>query len=256
MSKKTNNKKTVEIVGILDRSGSMSSLIDETITGYNAFIKEQREAGPAKVTLVIFDDQYDVLYSRVDINEVPKLTRADFYARGWTALRDAMGKTINTVHGQQKNGSKADNTLVFVVTDGYENASKEFSHGDIRRMVNRRAKKGWEFFFIGADIDAFDQGGAVGITTKNIAKSTSTPAGVAQAYATVSNTANLYRGGGMLNESYTMEDMYADSESDADRFGTSITWDPNNPLDTLDKIDTTTPSWRNLASYTPDEEED
>ena len=107
MGKKA-NKKTVEIVGILDRSGSMSSLIEETITGYNAFIKEQREVGPAKVTLAIFDDRYDVLYNRLDIDEVPKLTKIDFYARGMTALRDAVGKTIQTVHGGQRNGETPD----------------------------------------------------------------------------------------------------------------------------------------------------
>ncbi len=211
---KTNNKKTVEIVGILDRSGSMGNLTKETITGYNSFIKEQRKVGPAKVTLAIFDDRYDILYDRLDIKKVPKLTKRDFFARGMTALRDAVGKTINTVRESQKNGSKPDKTLVFIVTDGYENASSEFTHKDIQKLVRKSTKKGWEFFFMGADIDAFDQGANIGIPTANIVNTEKTTSSVFQSYAAVSNTANLYREGGSLSVSLTMEDMYDNSSED------------------------------------------
>jgi uncharacterized protein YegL len=238
-------KKTVEIVGILDRSGSMGHLIEETITGYNAFIKEQREVGPAKVTLAIFDDQYEVLYDRLSINKVPKLTQADFYARGMTALRDAVGKTISTVRGSQKNGEKPDKTLVFIVTDGYENASSEYDHDDIKKMIKKRTKKGWEFFFMGADIDAFDQGGTIGVIHHNIVKTPKTKTGVLQSYKAVSNTANLYRGGGSMSASYTMEDMYNDS-------GDS----PWTDAQTGDQPGDTSISWGDLPTYTSDEEED
>ena len=243
MGKKA-NKRTVEIVAILDRSGSMSSLIEETITGYNAFIKEQKEVGPAKVTLAIFDDRYDVLYERNDINEVPKLTNVAFYARGMTALRDAVGKTIQTVHGGQRNGETQDKTLVFIVTDGYENASTEYSHDDLKKLVNKRTKKGWEFFFMGADIDAFDQGGNIGVTRQNIVKTPKTKTGVLQSYKAVSSTANLYRGGGSVSPAYTMEDMFDDSGTeDSTATGDEIT--PGS----------STASWSDLPTYTDDEEE-
>ena len=243
MGKKA-NKNTVEIVAILDRSGSMSSLIEETITGYNAFIKEQKEVGPAKVTLAIFDDRYDVLYDRIDINEVPKLTKVDFYARGMTALRDAVGKTIQTVHGGQRNGETPDKTLVFIVTDGYENASTEYTHDDIKKLVKKRTKKGWEFFFMGADIDAFNQGGNIGVTRQNIVKTPKTKTGVLQSYKAVSNTANLYRGGGSVSASFSMKDMFDESGTE----DSTATGDDIVP-------GSTTVSWSDLPTYTSDEEE-
>jgi len=243
MGKKA-NKNTVEIVAILDRSGSMSSLIEETITGYNAFIKEQKEVGPAKVTLAIFDDRYDVLYGRIDINEVPKLTKVDFYARGMTALRDAVGKTIQTVHGGRRNGETPDKTLVFIVTDGYENASTEYTHDDIRKLVKKRTKKGWEFFFMGADIDAFDQGRNIGVTRQNIVKTPKTKTGVLQSYKAVSNTANLYRGGGSVSPSFSMKDMFDESGTE-DNTATGDDIAPGS----------TTVSWSDLPTYTSDEEE-
>ncbi len=208
-------KKLVEIVGILDRSGSMSNLIDETITGYNAFIKEQKKLGPAKVTLAIFDDRYDLLYQGLDIKEVPKLTNADFYARGMTALRDAVGKTINAVNGGHKKNSRPDKTLVFIMTDGYENNSSEYSQDEIKKLVKKCTKKrNWEFFFMGADIDAFEQGSHIGVNTVNTVKTTGDAKGVRRSFSAVGATASLYAGGGNLTSSLTMEDMYSDADDD------------------------------------------
>lgn len=252
MGKKA-SQKTVEIVGILDRSGSMARLIDETITGYNAFIREQREEGPAKVTLAIFDDRYDVLYSGIDIEDVPELTRRVFYERGMTALRDAIGRTITTVHGNQKNGERPDKTLVFIVTDGYENASKEYTHDAIKKLVKKRTKKGWEFFFIGADIDAFSQGHAVGIAKKNIVKTPKTKQAIAQSYAAASNTANRYRSGASMNDSYSMEDMYIDSAKDAERFMDKKKRSEPSGTESDRSETSTTDSWMDRPAYESEE---
>ena len=230
-------KKSVEIIGILDRSGSMHDLIDETISGYNAFIKEQREVGPAKVTLAIFDDRYDVLYESLDIAEVPKLTSREFNARGMTALRDAVGKTINVVKGNQKNGKKPDKTLVFIMTDGYENDSKEFTHRDIQKLIKKRTKKGWEFFFMGADIDAFAQGGIIGVANINIVNTSKTKSSVQQSFKTVSDTADLYRSGGSVNVSHTMEDMYNDAAAKPGDTSTSWSGSPATSTDDTEDDD-------------------
>lgn len=146
------SKKTVEIVCVLDRSGSMAGLEKDVIGGFNSFIEEQRKVkGKARVTLAIFDTQYTLVYDRIKLKNVPELTSEVYWPRGGTALNDAIGTTIANL----KKGSKG---IFLIQTDGEENASQEYTNDSIKRLVSKKEKKGWNFIYLGADIDAFGEG--------------------------------------------------------------------------------------------------
>lgn len=162
------NKNLTEIVYILDRSGSMSGLEKDTIGGYNSFLEKQKnEEGNAVVTTVLFDDMYEMVHDRVDIKKVQPLTNKEYYARGMTALNDAIGRTITYVESRHKNALESElpaKTIVVITTDGYENASKEYSIQQIKAMVEAQKEKfGWEFLFLGANIDAISAAKNIGI---------------------------------------------------------------------------------------------
>ena len=163
------NKNLTEIVFILDRSGSMAHLESDTIGGYNSLIKKQRnEFGEATITTVLFDDSYEIVHDNADIRKVAPLTNKEYYARGATALLDAVGKTINHVGNRHKLAPSSlipGKTLVVIITDGYENASREYTVRDIRKIIERQKNKyNWEFLFLGANIDAISAAGDIGIT--------------------------------------------------------------------------------------------
>lgn len=146
------SKKTVDIVCVLDRSGSMDHLAKEVIGGFNSFINEQRKVkGKARVTLVLFDTEYKMVYDRIKLKHVPELTSDVYWARGMTALNDAIGKTIVNLKKKSKG-------IFLIQTDGGENASREFTNDSVKRLVNKKEKKGWSFVYLGADIDAFGEG--------------------------------------------------------------------------------------------------
>jgi hypothetical protein len=164
----------------------MTHLEQETIMGYNTFIKEQKEEGPGRVTLVLFDDQYDIVYEDIMLHTVPKLTDEVYYARGYTALRDAVGRTIAHVRERHMK-DRPNKTIVFITTDGEENASKEYTQDQIREMVDECEEDGWIFFFMGANIDAFDVGMAMGMAAANIATTDPTKGGTQAAYAAMAS---------------------------------------------------------------------
>jgi uncharacterized protein YegL len=146
-----------ELVFILDRSGSMSRLTGDTIGGFNSTINEQKKKeGEAVVSVVLFDDVYSVLHNGVDIKSVPELTNKEYFARGSTALLDAIGKTINTVGARLKNTPEDERpakVLLIITTDGEENASREFSDEQIKAMIeHQKTKYNWDVLFIGGDI--------------------------------------------------------------------------------------------------------
>ena len=161
-------KNKTDITIILDRSGSMGSVKDDTIGGFNNFLEEQQKVeGEASLSLVQFDDQYEVVYMDKDINSADKLTEATFQPRGMTALFDAVGRTINST-GQRLAGLSEEerpNKVVFIIlTDGFENASKEFRASKISEMINhQRNNYNWEFMFIGANQDAVLSAKEIGI---------------------------------------------------------------------------------------------
>ena len=161
-------KNLTEIVFILDRSGSMAGLEDDTIGGFNAMIeKQKKEAGEALVSTVLFDNHTDVIHDRVDIQKVAPMTREEYYVRGCTALLDAVGRAIHhigNVHKYAREEDRPEKTLFVITTDGMENASREYTYDHLKAMIQRQqAKYGWEFLFLGANIDAVSTAGRFGI---------------------------------------------------------------------------------------------
>lgn len=209
-------KNIAEIVCILDRSGSMTPLVDETITGYNAFIKDQQDEGPGKVTLVLFDDLYETVYDGIMLHTVPPLTREVYYERGWTALLDAMGKTIN--HVKERHlldpavSVKPDKTIVFITTDGEENWSKEFDYDQIKELVKEQTAEGWTFLFMGAGINAFKVGTMMGIAGANIASTDPSVKGTAAAYMAASQFTASARADD--DDDTSLQDLYDKEEED------------------------------------------
>lgn len=158
-----------EIVFILDRSGSMSGLETDTIGGFNSLIERQKkEEGKAIISTVLFDDQQEVLHDRKDIMKINPLTSKDYYVRGCTALLDAIGKSIHHIGNVHKYARKEDipnKTLFIITTDGMENASREYNYDKVKKMIKRQQEKyHWEFIFLGANIDAIDVAGNIGIS--------------------------------------------------------------------------------------------
>lgn len=156
MKQQTNN--ITEIVFILDRSGSMGGLESDTIGGFNAMLKKQKqEEGEAFVSTVLFDHECFTLHDRLPVEQVPEMTSKDYTVRGCTALLDAIGSTIEHIQSIHRYARKEDvpaRTMFVITTDGMENASKRFSGSSVKKMINQQKKKGWEFIFIGANIDA------------------------------------------------------------------------------------------------------
>ena len=160
-----------EIVFILDRSGSMSGLENDTIGGFNSMIKKQQKEleGNALVSTILFDHESIVLHDRIPIAEVKPLTDKDYETRGTTALLDAIGdavKHIKNVHKYAREEDRPEKTLFVVTTDGMENASEKFSYRDIKELVGKQKEKGWEFIFLGANIDAIEVAGHLGIDAR------------------------------------------------------------------------------------------
>jgi len=161
-------KNLTELVFILDRSGSMSDLEKDTIGGYNSFVAKQQEAeGEANLTTVLFDDKYEILHDRADIKNVQPLTGKEYFARGSTALLDAIGKTIIDIGKRIESMTEANRpakVLFVITTDGHENASREFSAAKIKEMIEHQTSKySWEFLFLGANIDAVGTARDLGI---------------------------------------------------------------------------------------------
>lgn len=157
---------TSELVFILDRSGSMSGLEKDTIGGFNSLIQKQRkEKGKCYVSCVLFDDVQEVIYDRVPLNEVKKMTQKQYYARGCTALLDAMGGAIHHIGNVHKySKEEIGKTLFIIITDGLENSSKRYSYTSIKKMIERQKEKyGWEFIFIGANMDVIQEANKFGI---------------------------------------------------------------------------------------------
>lgn len=190
----SNNK--TQIVCILDTSGSMSSIIRDSIGGFNTFLKQQRELkDEATLTVALFDDTYNLLYDNVDIKKVEDITDKVWIPRGTTALYDAIGKTINTVkanHAKLGN-EKPSKVLVCIVTDGHENASREYKLDDIRKLIKDCEINDWNFIYLAANQDAFAVGNSFGVSAGNTFNYTATGQGVAFMSAILSNASVSYR---------------------------------------------------------------
>lgn len=196
------NGETTDLIFILDRSGSMSGLESETLAGYRSLIeKQKRQEGEVLVTTVLFDDFWEVLHQRVDIQALGPMTEKDYYVRGATALLDAVGRTVTMIRGLQKSPNR---TLVAIITDGMENASREYTYGQVRALIElQRTTCDWEFLFLGANIDAVMEGGRLGISASRSADYCADADGTARNFEVLSSAAESLRLHGEIPEDWS-----------------------------------------------------
>ena len=191
--------KPVNIVCILDRSGSMYGLMDDMVGAFNGFIKEQKAVpGEALLTLVAFDNYYDIIHNRTRLHDVPELSRSQVEARGSTALLDAIGKTISGLPDNER-------TICLIQTDGHENASHEYTRESIKKMVEQKTKAGWEFIFTAANVDAFAASAGLGFDPNNVFNYQHSQQGYVNNSAMFSCRSTMYRGG-MTSDPGDLED--------------------------------------------------
>ncbi len=184
-------KGLTEIVYILDRSGSMGGLEADTIGGFNSMMKKQKKTGEkAYVSTILFDDTCEVLHDRVPIDQIQKMTDREYFVRGCTALLDAVGGAIHHISNIHKNARAKDRpekTIFVITTDGLENASRQYSYEKVQKMVKRQQKKhGWEFIFIGANMDAYAEAQRFGIRKERAVNYVHDAVGTAALYEGVS----------------------------------------------------------------------
>lgn len=186
-------KGLTELVFILDRSGSMGGLESDTIGGFNSMMDKQRkEPGKALITTVLFDNKYEVIHDRFPMEMVRPLTEKDYYARGCTALLDAVGKTIDKIGRIQKylpEEERAEKVIFVIITDGLENSSREYSYKHLQEMIDHQKKKyNWEFIFLGANMDAVAEAKKFGISEDRAVTFENDSQGVQLNYRVVGNT--------------------------------------------------------------------
>ena len=187
------NDNLTEIVFILDRSGSMAGLEDDTIGGFNAMVeKQKKEQGEAVLSAVLFSDGSRVLYDRVDIRKVEPITDRQYQVSGCTALLDAIGGAVHhiaNVHKYAREEDRPGKTIFVITTDGMENASRAYSYDEVQRMVKHEQEKyGWEFLFLGANMDAISAARSFGIRADRAVRYRCDGAGTALNYSVVSET--------------------------------------------------------------------
>ncbi len=197
-----------ELVFILDRSGSMQSLTDDTIGGFNSLIEKQRgEKGECFVSTVLFNNTSTVLYDRVPLDKIPAMTRKDYSAQGGTALIDAIGaaiRHIGNVHKYARSEDVPQNTLFVIITDGMENSSRHYTSDRVKQMIERqKSKYGWEFLFIGANIDAVETAQSFGISKECAVDYIADSEGTDVTYGAVCAAVSMMRTNSALSEDWS-----------------------------------------------------
>ncbi len=201
------NGRLTEIVFILDRSGSMNGLEEDTIGGFNSLIaKERNREGEALVSTVLFDSSTEVIHDRVRIEDVKPLTQNEYFVRGCTALLDAVGGAIHhivNVHRYARSEDVPERTLFVITTDGMENASRFYTREKVRAMIEKQQKEhSWEFLFLGANIDAVEEAGKIGIGKDRAVEYVSDSRGTRLNYEAVSIAVRDYRSGNGINRDW------------------------------------------------------
>ena len=185
---KTSKIPIVDLVFIVDKSGSMMGKEEDTIGGINSILHAHKEKNKGKeyVTLVLFDNNYEVLYDRKILTQTEDITDSEYQIGGTTALLDAMGKTITNLDKAQKNkDTKADKVVVVIITDGHENSSKEYNLDQLKKSIEKHTADGWEFIYLGADLESMDEAGDIGIGYARSASYVDDPQGRKIMYAAV-----------------------------------------------------------------------
>jgi len=197
----------VQIICILDRSGSMRHLVGDTIGGYNSFLdKQKKEKGRAEVTTVLFDDKYEKLVDAKDIQKVPELTDKEYYARGMTALLDAVGITVTDTLGRMNKEGVCPakrRVLFLIMTDGKENHSREYTKADVKAMIEKATEEyKWNFIFMGANIDSVSEAASIGIGADHAVNFTHDAAGVKESFSRMDAAATEMREAGTVGDSW------------------------------------------------------
>lgn len=200
-------KGLTELVFILDKSGSMSGLEKDTIGGFNSMLTKQKsEAGQCRVTTVLFDNRYTLLHDRIDIRAVSPITEKEYFVGGSTALLDAIGRSIKKIADVQRSTAeeyRAEKVIFIIITDGEENSSREFSADAVKKLISAEKEQyGWEFLFLGANIDAVETAGRFGINADRAAEYVPDKRGTALNYAVMSEAVSEFRSTGRLSTTH------------------------------------------------------
>ena len=200
-------KGLTELVFILDKSGSMSGLEKDTIGGFNSMLTKQQELDQeCFITTVLFDNNYELLHDRINLKAVSPLTNKEYSIGGSTALLDAIGKTINKLISVQKHTAQeyqAEKVMMIIITDGEENSSREYSADKIKSLIeNQKTKYGWEFIFLGANIDSVETASAIGIDADRATNYHADKAGVSVNYMAMSDVVKNVRTKGSINKDW------------------------------------------------------
>ena len=198
-------KGNTELVFILDQSGSMGGLEADTIGGFNAMLKKQQATdGACSITTVLFDNRYELLHDRIDIKAVGRMTDKEYQVGGSTALLDAIGRTVHKIDNAQKHTAedyRAEKVLFVIITDGEENSSREYTAEMVRALIERQKEQyGWEFIFLGANIDAIETAGRYGIAPNRAVDFIADSEGTELNYKVMASTVTAFRESGRIDE--------------------------------------------------------
>ncbi|MER2080702.1 MAG: vWA domain-containing protein [Ruminococcus sp.] len=204
-----NKNNITEIVFILDRSGSMGGLESDTIGGFNSMLRDQKKKeGKAFVSTVLFDHESIVLHDRIPVENVPEMTDSDYTVRGCTALLDAIGdavKHIGNIHKYARPEDVPEHTMFIITTDGLENASRRYNSKEIKALIEKKKKLGWEFLFIGANIDAIETAGRYGIDSDRAVNYHADSQGTAAVFRAVNKAVGAMRACAPLSAAWSEE---------------------------------------------------
>lgn len=199
-------KNLTELIFILDKSGSMSGLERDTIGGFNSLIQKQKnEEGKCLVTTCLFSDNTEVIHDRIDLNDVKELTTKEYYVSGCTALLDCIGLTLSRIakiHLKMDKEDLPNKTMVIITTDGQENASREYSYSQIKKLIEERKKNDWEFIFLGANIDTVKEASKFGIDKDNAINYNCDSTGVSINYESLECAISEVRKSGKMSKTW------------------------------------------------------